>query len=76
MKSFVCIASYTSPHEYYILQNKLQDAEINHYFSNEQLVTLMVNTGGIRLMIHPDDLEEAMNILKETEDDSKNLGIV
>ncbi|APG60787.1 hypothetical protein [Christiangramia salexigens] len=80
MKDFQCLAIFTYPFEYFVLKLKLEDASLRHYFQNETLVGLLplssVAFGGIRLMVHPSDLQKAKQIIDSLNDKSSPLRIV
>lgn len=80
MKDHICLATFTYPHEYLVLKSKLEEALVSHYFQNETLIGLIPFSsfafGGIRLMVHPNDLSKAKKILKLLNDHSSNLKIV
>ncbi len=80
MKDFLCLATFTYAHEYLVLKLKFQNAQIRHYFQNETLISLLplssVAFGGIRLMVHPGDLEKAKKIFDSLNDKSSHLRIV
>lgn len=80
MKSYQCIATFTYPYEYFVLKLKFEDAGLRYYFQNETLVNLLplssVAFGGIRLMVHPSDIEKGKQIINSLDDKSSNLRIV
>lgn len=80
MKDYICLATFTYPHEYFVLKLKLDDAGIRHYFQNETLIGLIplssVAFGGIRLMVHPSEISKAKEIIDSLNDKSSHLRIV
>ena len=80
MKDYKCLATFTYPHEYFVLKLKFEDAAIRHYFQNETLVGLLPLSsfafGGIRLMVHPSDTGRAKQIIDSLNDKSSHLRIV
>ena len=80
MKDYICLATFTYPHEYFVLKLKFDEARLHYYFQNETLVGLMPFSsfafGGIRLMVHPSNVIEAKQIIDSLNDKSSNLRIV
>ena len=80
MKDFICLATFTYAHEYFVIKLEFQNAGIRFYFQNETLVGLLplssVAFGGIRLMVHPLDLSKAKQIIDSLNDKSSHLRIV
>lgn len=78
MTNFIKIASFTYPHEYAILKLVLEQNEIRFFFQNETVIGIVPfysnALGGIFLKVHPEDVEEANQILKNFEEG--NLHIV
>jgi len=62
---------YSTSIEAQIVRSKLQDEGILSFVFDEQINTINplynIATGGIRLMVHEDDLERAILIVKEIE---------
>lgn len=79
MNDFVTIAVFDYPHEITVLRHLLDQSEIQYFFENETMMNIVPMysqaLGGIRLKVHPDDVEAVRDILKKLEDDS-NLRIV
>lgn len=79
MNDFVTVAVFDYPHEIAVLKHLLDQSEIQYYFENETMMNIVPMysqaLGGIRLKVHPDDVETVREILKKLEDDS-NLRIV
>ncbi|MBT8296318.1 MAG: DUF2007 domain-containing protein [Gramella sp.] len=80
MRDYLCLATFTYPHEYFVLKLKFESAGIRHYFQNETLIGLLplssVAFGGIRLMVHPSDSSTAKEIIDSLNDKSSHLRIV
>lgn len=80
MKDYICLATFTYPHEYFVIKLKFEAAVIRHYFQNETLIGLLPMSsfafGGIRLMVHPLDISKAKQIIDSLNDKSSNLRIV
>ncbi|AVR44830.1 hypothetical protein C7S20_05865 [Christiangramia fulva] len=80
MKDYLCLATFTYSHEYFVLKLKFDGAGIRYYFQNETLVNIFplssVAFGGIRLMVHPDDYKKAKQIIESLDDRSSHLRIV
>ena len=69
MKDFITIAVFDYPHEVTILKHLLTEAEVAFYFENETLTAIAPMysqaLGGIRLRVHPNDLEAVQEILSD-----------
>lgn len=78
MEEFVTIAIFNYPHEIIILKHLLNEAQLHYYFENEMMTTIapMYSTalGGIKLKVHPNDIETVKEILNSLNDN--NLSIV
>jgi hypothetical protein len=79
MKDFITIAVFDYPHEVTILKHLLTGARLTFYFENETMTAIAPMysqaLGGIRLRVHPNDLEAVQEILS-TLNDQTNLKIV
>lgn len=79
MHEFVTVAVFDYPHEITVLRHLLEQSEIQYFFENETMMNIVPMysqaLGGIRLKVHPDDVEVVRDILKKLEDGS-NLRIV
>lgn len=79
MEPFITAAVFTYPHEITILKLLLNDEDIAHTFENEAMADIFPMyshaLGGIRLKVHPDDLE-AVNIILKKLDGNNGLKIV
>lgn len=69
MKHFVTAAVFSYPHEITILKHLLAEAGISYFFENETITSLAPfysnAFGGIKLKVHPNDLEAVNDILDE-----------
>lgn len=67
MNGYIKIAVFNLQHEYAVLQLLLEQAEIRFFFQNETALGVMPfysnAIGGIILKVHPEDLEEAQQII-------------
>ncbi|HSD15387.1 MAG TPA: DUF2007 domain-containing protein [Flavobacterium sp.] len=74
MTEFVAIAVFDYPHEITVLKHLLDQTEIQYFFENETMTNIAPMysqaLGGIRLKVHPDDVEMVREILKKLKDDS------
>ena len=74
MKEFVTVAIFNFPHETYILKNLLENEGISYFFENETLVAIdpfvSIAYGGIKLKVHPNDLERTKVILDRFKNDN------
>ncbi|NHN25583.1 DUF2007 domain-containing protein [Flavobacterium jejuense] len=74
MKQFITVAIFNFPHETFILKNLLENEGISHFFENETLVAIdpfaSIAYGGIKLKVHPNDLERTKVILDRFKNDN------
>lgn len=67
MERFETIAIFTYQSEYAVLRLLLEREEIRFVFQNETMIGVLPfhsnALGGIRLKVHPDDKDEALEIL-------------
>lgn len=79
MSEFVTVAVFDYPHEITVLKHLLEQSEIQYFFENETMMNIVPMysqaLGGIRLKVHPDEVETVQEILKKLSGDS-NLKIV
>lgn len=79
MENFQVVAIFTYPSEYAVLELLLQQKQIRYVFQNATMVGVLPfhsnAVGGIRLMVHQDDLESTKEILNDL-NSSSNLKIV
>ncbi|MEW5676514.1 DUF2007 domain-containing protein [Flavobacterium enshiense] len=79
MNDFVTVAVFDYPHEITVLKHLLEQRNIPHYFENEMMMNIAPMysqaLGGIKLKVHPEDLETVKEIVKKLDDES-NLKIV
>ena len=78
MEQFVTAAVFNYPHEIAILKHLLDEAGLRFFFENETMASIAPMysqaLGGIRLKVHPNDLETVKEILRNFE--SNTLTIV
>lgn len=69
MEEYQTIAIFTYPSEYAILRLELQAQNIRFVFQNETVVGVLPfhsnAFGGIRLQVHPQDIDRAKEILED-----------
>ena len=69
MEEYQTIAIFTYPSEYAILRLELQAQNIRFVFQNETVVGVLPfhsnAFGGIRLQVHPQDIDRAKDILED-----------
>ncbi|WP_294733528.1 DUF2007 domain-containing protein [uncultured Flavobacterium sp.] len=69
MKDFVTAAVFNYPHEVTILRHLLIKAGISFFFENETMTSVVpmysFALGGIKLKVHPNDLERVKAILDD-----------
>lgn len=79
MKEFITVAVYSYPHEITIIKHLLEEAGLSYFFENETITSIAPfysnAIGGIKLKVHPNDIEEVKSILKNFEEQN-NLRIV
>ncbi|WP_306351241.1 putative signal transducing protein [Flavobacterium sp. '19STA2R22 D10 B1'] len=72
MEDFVTVAVFNYPHEIAILKHLLDEAEIQYVFENETMTSIVPfysqALGGIKLKVHPNDIELVQKILAEMND--------
>lgn len=77
MKDFITIAVFNFPQEIVVLKSILENEGIVHYFENETIISVdpfaSIAFGGIKLKIHPNDIEMVQIILDNL---NSNLEIV
>ncbi|MBM6500816.1 MAG: DUF2007 domain-containing protein [Flavobacterium sp.] len=77
MKNFITIAVFNFPQEIVVLKSILENEGIVHYFENETIISVdpfaSIAFGGIKLKIHPNDIEMVQMILDNL---NSNLEIV
>lgn len=75
MKDYKAIAVFTYPSEYTVLQHLLQQQGIRFVFQNETMISVLPfhsnAIGGIRLMVHKDDVTKATEIFNNLNDPSQ-----
>lgn len=68
MNHFITAATFNFQHEIYSLKNILEQEGIACFFENETIVVInpfgSIAYGGIKLKVHPNDLEVVQSILK------------
>lgn len=69
MEHFITIAVFNYPHEIMILKHRLEQEGINYFFENETTASVApmysFAIGGIKLKIHPNDIDTVKTILDE-----------
>ncbi|PZO27114.1 MAG: hypothetical protein DCF13_12455 [Flavobacteriaceae bacterium] len=77
MTDFITIAIFNFPQEIVVLKSVLENEGIVHYFENETIISVdpfaSIAFGGIKLKIHPNDIEMVQMILDNL---NSNLEIV
>lgn len=79
MKDFIPIAKFTYEHEYSVLRLLLEQAQIQYFFKNETMMSIVPfysnALGGIILFVHEKDKEKAIKIIEDF-NSKKHLSIV
>ena len=74
MEEFVTIAIFNYPHEIVILKQLLNEAQVHYYFENEMMTSIAPMysqaLGGIKLKVHPNDIETVKAILDDFNDET------
>ncbi|MBP8065876.1 MAG: DUF2007 domain-containing protein [Flavobacterium sp.] len=74
MNNFITAAIFNYPHEITVLKHLLEQSEIEYFFENETMMNIAPMysqaLGGIKLKVHPDDVETVREILKKLDDES------
>lgn len=69
MEKFITIAVFDYPHEIAILKHRLEQEGVAYFFQNETTASVApmysFAIGGIKLKIHPNDVETVETILAE-----------
>ncbi len=72
MKDFTPIAKFTYEYEYSVLRLLLEQAQIQFFFKNETMIGMVPfysnALGGITLLVHENDKEQAEKIIEEFND--------
>jgi hypothetical protein len=75
MENYQTIAIFTFPSEYVVLQLLFDQEGIKYVFQNEMMISVLPfhsnAFGGIRLKVHPEDIEKAKKIINQLNDPSK-----
>ena len=75
MENYQTIAIFTFPSEYVVLQLLFDQEGIKYVFQNEMMISVLPfhsnAFGGIRLKVHPKDIEKAKKIINQLNDPSK-----
>lgn len=68
MTEFIKIAVFTYPHEFVVLKLLLENEDLRFFFQNETVIAIVPfysnALGGIFLKVHPEDVGQAEEILK------------
>ena len=79
MNHFITAATFNFQHEIFSLKNILEQEGIACFFENETIVGInpfgSIAYGGIKLKVHPNDLEVVQSILKDL-NENNSLKIV
>ena len=67
MNNYVVAAIFTYAHEFAVLRLILEQRDIPHFFQNETMLGVLpfhsLSLGGIRLMVHPSNLQKVEQII-------------
>lgn len=74
MENYKTLAIFTYPSEYTVLRHLLQLNNIQYFFENETMISVLPfhsnAIGGIRLKVHPEDFLKAREILNDLNNES------
>lgn len=74
MEKFVTAAVFSYPHEIAIIKHLLNEAGLQFVFENETMASIVPMysqaLGGIRLKVHPNDLDTVHEILRNLENNT------
>ena len=74
MKDFTPIAKFTYEYEYSVLRLLLEQAQIQFFFKNETMISMVPfysnALGGITLLVHENDKTKALEIIEEFNSES------
>lgn len=80
MTDYVTIARYTYQYEYSVLKLMLKEANIPFFFKNETMASITPfysnALGGIELLVHPDAVADATDLIKKLNEDNEGLRLV
>lgn len=80
MKDYITLAKFTYQFEYVVIKGILEKEGIRFFLRNDTLVGIFPfysnAFGGIHLLVHPEDYEEAKRILDNFTDNTPHLKIV
>lgn len=69
MTNYVVAAVFTYSYEFAVLRLILEQRNISHFFQNETMLNILpfhsVALGGIRLLVHPKDLDTVLEIIDD-----------
>jgi len=75
MENYTTVAIYTYQSEYAVLELLLQQARIRYVFQNETMISVLPfhsnAFGGIRLKVHPEDLDRTKDIITKLNNDTE-----
>ena len=75
MVDYQLVAIFTYPSEYAVLELLLQQNSIRYVFQNETMISVLPfhsnAVGGIRLMVHKEDIEKTKEIMNDLENSSE-----
>lgn len=74
MDNYITAAIFNYPHEITVLKLLLEQSEIEYFFENETMMNIAPMysqaLGGIKLKVHPENVETVRDILKKLDDES------
>ncbi|MEL6811017.1 MAG: DUF2007 domain-containing protein [Bacteroidota bacterium] len=75
MEHYKTIAVFTYPSEYAVLKHLLQQSKVRFVFQNETMISVLPfhsnAIGGIRLMVHEEDIPKAEEIISDLNNSSQ-----
>lgn len=80
MNNYVTIAIYSYPHEYVIPKLLLTQKNIRFVLENETMINIVPfysnALGGVHLKVHKEDVEYALKIIKQIENNTSHLRLL
>lgn len=80
MKAYLHLATFTYQFEYLVIQGILEEENIRFIKKNETLAGLLPfysnALGGIHLLVHPDDFNQAKKIIEDFQNSNPHLKVV
>ncbi|WP_081208175.1 putative signal transducing protein [Salegentibacter sediminis] len=80
MKAYLHLATFTYQYEYLVIQGLLEEEGIRYFKKNETLAGLLPfysnALGGIHLLVHSEDFNQAKKIIEDFQNTNPHLKVV